>query len=156
MDGSLTVWPEKVVIRFWEKVPFRPAQGCWEFHGSDNGKGYRSFYVNRRERWYAHRMSWALSNNRLIPEGLVVMHQCDNRGCVRPSHLRLGTYKENTADMLEKGRWINGGAKLSAAIAEEVRERYAAGGISQQRLGADYGVTQVTISHITRGLAWVA
>ena len=86
--------------RFWSKVLL--GSGCWEWQGS-----FRNSYGQIR--WengkflYAHRLSWIL-NNGPIPKGLLVLHRCDNRKCVRPDHLFLGTHQENMDDMIAKDR----------------------------------------------------
>jgi hypothetical protein len=86
--------------KFWAKV--RKAAGCWEWIADRTAKGYG------RKRWgsrvvLAHRLSWELANGP-IPAGLSVCHHCDNPPCVRPSHLFLGTARENVRDMVQKGR----------------------------------------------------
>lgn len=66
---------------------------------------------------YAHRLAWEEANGREVPEGLFVMHICDNRLCVNPSHLQVGTPKDNVDDMMAKGRGLigerNPGSKYS-------------------------------------------
>lgn len=86
--------------RFWRKV--RKGRGCWEWISCKGEKGYGSFGVGHKTK-RAHRFSWEMSKGK-IPDGMCVLHRCDNPRCVRPDHLFLGTPKDNTMDMIRKGR----------------------------------------------------
>src|SRR5687767_4720826 len=86
--------------RFWEKV--RKTDGCWLWTASRNAKGYGQIMYQRRP-IHAHRVSWQLANGP-IPDGLCVLHRCDNPQCVNPGHLFLGTIVDNNRDMFAKGR----------------------------------------------------
>ena len=100
-----------LVERFWAKVDrsgpgpeHRPELGpCWQWTASRTRAGYGKFSIRRGCFEESHRVSWRLHSGP-IPDGLWVLHHCDNPPCVRPSHLFLGTNADNVADMLAKGR----------------------------------------------------
>lgn len=95
--------------RFWEQVKTGRADECWEWQGRRVRAGYGEFSdrKTRHYNWRAHRYAYAIANGIELTYDasmLVVMHDCDNPPCCNPKHLRLGTHKENTHDMLRKGR----------------------------------------------------
>jgi len=79
--------------------------GCWLWTASKNASGYGQFMpsVPNPSPMLAHRASWELHNGP-VPDGACVLHRCDVRHCVNPAHLFLGTKRDNTQDMLFKGR----------------------------------------------------
>jgi hypothetical protein len=90
--------------RFWSKVI--KSDKCWTWTGAINKHtGYGTIGLGRRsgKTRGAHRVSWELAHGP-IPEGLYVCHRCDNKRCVRPDHLFLGTAEDNAQDALRKGR----------------------------------------------------
>lgn len=98
--------------RFAKRFEIDPATGCWNWTGTMNNTGYGAIsgvlHGKRYAKLLAHRASWLIFRGE-IPEGdsyhgYVVMHKCDNRLCVNPAHLELGTQADNVQDMLNKGR----------------------------------------------------
>lgn len=96
---------ERVAELFWTKV--RKGESCWEWQASVNSSGYGWFrFGEKRTPTGAHRVAYVLANGP-IPDGLQVLHRCDNPPCVNPTHLFLGTNGDNHADKLAKGRHPN-------------------------------------------------
>lgn len=145
-------------VRFWRKV--EKSSGCWEWTGTLEKNGYgRVRTSNPRRQVFVHRASWELAHGP-IPEGLFVLHKCDNPKCVNPVHLFLGTQQDNIDDMRQKGRAINvrgerhGRAKITEVQAREILARYAAGGITQQALADEYRLHPIYLNKIITGKSW--
>jgi len=95
--------PLTVMDRFEYAVgPRSPVTGCDPWNGSVESKGYGQMIVSGRK-VQAHRIAWQLFRGP-IPEGLFVLHHCDNPRCVNPSHLFLGTHTDNMRNLVAKGR----------------------------------------------------
>jgi len=127
---------------------------CWMWIGSTNADGYGTWYAHGEQK--AHRASWVLHNKRPIPDGLHVLHTCDNPGCVRPMHLVLGTHQDNMADLRAKGRAY--GAKGEANFGAKINEAQALAIMNDPRPAADiarqYGLSTATVSNIRVGKTW--
>lgn len=129
---------------------------CWEWTGRKNKSGYGLTGVKVGTE-LAHRAYWLLVVGE-IPEGMCLLHSCDNKKCVNPSHLKIGTHAENMAEARERERMRpargdrNGRAKISYEIAEEIRKDTVSSNVS---LAKRYGVSDVLISNVRNGKSWV-
>jgi len=139
--------------RFWSKVD--KTGECWLWTASTTYNGYGQFAIESKP-IRAHRYSYELANGE-FDKKLYVLHKCDNRICVRPSHLHLGTHKDNMKEMRNKGRSLVGekhhNAKLTdedvRAIKKQLRCR-----ITQRVIADNFGVSEDRIQCINTGKAW--
>lgn len=159
---------DELAPRFREKVAQGAINDCWSWMGARTVKGYGYFRkrhpVTRRDTsLMAHRFAWVLEHKRIVPSGLLVCHHCDNRLCVNPTHLFVGTNDDNMRDMVRKGRAsreprMQGEGHTLAVLTERevraIRRIYAAGGVSQKALGKRFGVSEGNIYMITKGKTW--
>ena len=157
-----TISFEKAKIKFWNRVNIRSEDQCWFWKGGLYGtKGRYGSVWYKSQQWLAHRFAWFLKHNK-IPRDKCVCHKCDNGLCVNPSHLFLGTHKDNMADMAKKGRHVQGfdgrGEKNPHAILSEddvrsIRKRRG-NGDSCRLLGTEYGVHEDHIYAICTRRKW--
>lgn len=148
---------ETALARFWAKV-HKSADGCWVWFGCRGQNGYGNFAPSGfGSKASVHRFSYEAAYG-AIPEGFLVLHRCDNKLCVRPGHLFLGTHQDNARDMVSKGRSRKGethhAARLTREDVAEIRRRYAQGGITHRALAQQYGVGQMQICRIINGVRW--
>lgn len=153
-------------LRFWELVEYR--NGCWEWLGwRSTGKyGGYGLYTFEGKQTRAHRIAWRLMRGP-IPDGLEVLHNCDNPPCVRPAHLKIGTHRENILDAVRRGRVkppiqpLNvvryrgeerPNHKLTWRQVQKIRRLYARG--KRLQLAKRYGVAHSTIIRIVSGRKW--
>lgn len=125
-----------------------PASDCWLWPRGHNGAGYGVTADNQ----LAHRRAYEAYRGE-IPEGMLVCHTCDTRLCVNPFHLFLGTHKDNTKDMIDKGRAANGSCKITEADVRSIRAKVN-GGRSQITVAEEYGLSRSQVSKIVTGLRW--
>lgn len=132
---------------------------CDEWPGFRNRKGYGQ--AGRHT--LVHRAAWEAVHGP-IPDGVCVLHRCDNPPCVSPAHLFLGTKAENNRDMHAKGRGSWGGlvfgiehhsARLDSEKVREIRRRHSAGE-SPRALAAEFGVSRETIWKVATRRNWKA
>jgi hypothetical protein len=146
------------VDRFWAKADRSAGpEGCWVWTGAAYREGYGSVkdHATRRTR-RAHRVAWEIAHGD-IPNGLWVLHKCDNPPCVNPAHLFLGTHADNMVDKFAKGRAVCGEQNRRAKLTEEgAREafRLTQTGLSDGSVGELVGVSSSCVRHIRLGYAW--
>lgn len=160
-----------VADRFWAKVdksgPLHPYDStlgeCWVWTGTRTGRdGYGGIYVAHHQApgakhpiaTYVHRLSWELHYG-LIPDGRHVLHNCDNRSCVNPAHLKLGDQAANMKDAASRNRFNvprphHANLKLSASDVERIKAMRKAGE-TLQSIADVFRVTKSCISQIVRG-----
>lgn len=161
---------ESVKSRLMSKVS--KTDSCWNWTGCihyRNGYGKTSF---KGRSIYTHQVSFLVYKGE-IPEGLEVCHSCDNRVCLNPSHLWLGTQLDNMNDMRVKGRAASGdnsgarkhpekiprgeshgSSKLTEIQVCEIREKFSEGRTTQRELSRQYGVHFSAISAIILRKKW--
>lgn len=139
--------------RFWSKVK---KGECWEWQAARTPLGYGVFGVTPTDTRAAHRYAYEITNGP-IPDGMVVMHSCDNPPCVRPSHLSVGTQTDNMGDAARKGRTARGEGhgrhRLTLDEVVAIRNQRAAG-YSLALIAAAFEISQAEVSLIARGLKW--
>lgn len=129
--------------------------GCWEWQRAKNKYGYGIINVGNGKDKLAHRLSYELFKGGNIPPKMHVCHSCDNRKCVNPDHLWLGTNKDNMEDKADKGRVKGSKNPYSKLTEQQVLEiRQLIGTMNQKQIGKIYNVTQTTISEIKNRKIW--
>lgn len=145
MEQSLT---NKATLaeRFQAKVGKSLPNGCMEWQAQLWPNGYGVAWNNKR-RYLAHRIAYSLEHGD-IPAGMVVMHTCDNRKCVNPAHLILGTQQDNIADAVAKKRTRR--SKLLPHLKDILTKR--AEGVTQQQIADEYQVSRPLVSMFLGGV----
>lgn len=140
--------------RFWRQV--QKTNTCWLWTGSITAQGYGQISLGTSGPVTTHRLSWQMANGP-IPAGLVVMHRCDVRPCVRPDHLMIGTHANNVQDKVSKNRHTKGSqfpqAKLREHQIPEIRALLSQR-IPALEIAARYQVSAGAIHHIRKFETW--
>lgn len=137
---------------FFDRVEY--SDNCWLWKGKKNESGYGIVYKNDLGNIRAHHVTYVLAFGK-IPEGKSILHRCDNRDCVKAEHLFAGTPKENSEDMVAKGRNFrvkgenNSLAKLSDKEVKTMRELFAQG-VKQKDLVKMFKTTSSTVTRVVR------
>ena len=130
---------------------------CWEWGGFRDGRGYGQFGNRRRYSQATHRLAYELHHGVSLQSTDVVRHACDNPSCCNPAHLSLGTFADNSEDMVSRGRSLTGSkhphAKLTEEKVKQIREAKR-NGETLSALAATFGVNKTCISGITTGKTW--
>lgn len=172
--GSMfLVWPSRKNTRFCspkccreishriiEHLKIDDLEKCWNWEGRKDKDGYGIMIctIDGKKEQRANRISWRYYRG-AIPEGLQVLHHCDNPSCINPDHLFVGTGGDNMADKTRKGRnnppvgERAGNAKLKDEDILEIRRRHANGEV-QRRIAESFGVGYKAINKIVLGLRW--
>lgn len=144
----------KRFLAFVDKT--KSGKRCWIWKGHLLPNGYGQVYAAAGlPAAYAHRLSYEIfigpiPKRKNRSKRLEVCHTCDNRHCVRPTHLFLGTRKKNMCDAVMKGRLDK---KLDAQKVANIRAAYATNEVSQAHLAREYGISQALVSQIINRLA---
>lgn len=155
----IPVPPLSDLSRFTSKVDMSK-QGCWEWLGcfSSGGYGVYTLHGKIRRHVLAHRVAWVIANEQEIPEGMLVLHHCDNPKCVRPSHLFLGTHQDNQHDKARKGRGCkgikNGRCVLSEEVVRTIRRVYIPGKFGATRIARALNVNRNSVDHVIQRQTW--
>ena len=148
---------KEIKDRFWEKVDSNDSDKCWNWTAGTQSKGYGSFGIGNGKTALAHRIAYELESEK-IPEGMCIMHLCDNRLCCNPAHLRLGTIAENNRDMVMKGRQVkgedNGKSKLTRDSVIQMRSDYYDGKLTYENLADNFDVCKSTVRNVVTGKSW--
>jgi hypothetical protein len=162
--AEIMEFTKEEIARFHKKY-VKHDSGCWNWTagrfevGYGMFSGFRGVGGTRKRTMGAHRVSWMIHSQRPIPAGMCICHHCDNRLCVNPVHLYLGTYQDNNRDTIRRNR---GNRNLGSAcswskvteeqVLEILRSDYGRG--DNGALAKKFGISQSQVSHIRSGKRW--
>jgi len=143
--------------KFFENISIDRKRGCINWMGYTYGGRYGGITIDQKS-VRVHRLSWELFYGK-IPKGLLVCHHCDNTLCVNPTHLFLGTQKDNMQDMYKKNRQapncgsLNGRAKVTENNVIEIRKNFKKG-LSLKELSIKHKLSECQIGKIVNRKNW--
>lgn len=144
----------KIFQNFYRSITIK--NGCWEFESEMNIQTYPSIEIGKRKSGSIHRVSYEIHKGE-IPKGMVVRHLCHNSRCCRPSHLEIGTQKQNIQDSVVEDRQAkgskNGNSKLQENHVVEIKKMMKLG-FSNLEISEKFNVSSVQINNIRRGKQW--
>lgn len=138
-----------IEYRFWKYVDKKSNNECWNWTASYFVNGYGQIRVNKKK-ILSHRFSWEIHFGE-IPKDLCVLHKCDNRKCVNPSHLFLGTHADNVKDRDNKNRQYS---KLTNYQVKEIKQLCNKGNCYQKEIAKVFNVSRQTIGMIKNNKIW--
>lgn len=143
--------------KIFARVTIDPITHCWIWGGACDSKGYGLTSYDWQPNQKVHRVVYKLAVGP-IPDGILVLHRCDNRPCCNPFHLFLGTVQDNTDDMRLKNRqrYLSGEGAPNARLTADEVAAIRADPRKRAILAAEFGVAQTTISAIKRRVNWKA
>jgi hypothetical protein len=150
--------PATVEERFWRYVDQSSGE-CWLWTGAKQWAGYCLIGAGGAgaPMWLAHRLSYTIHHGP-IPEGLMVLHGCDNPSCVNPAHLTAGTHAENIKQAYDRGLLVSpfkkGAAHHAAVLTEENVREIRSSPLKSAQLARAFGCSTSTISALRRGETW--
>ena len=155
MGRTRRTWSE-VIETILSRIVVEPESNCWVWQGAKRNGGYGNI-KHRGKSIATHRTIWEYYNGP-IPDGIHVLHKCDNPPCCNPDHLFLGTHTDNVRDMDNKGRrrtvctygeqHYKTSLTLKEAMAIKKDSRF------QRLIAKDYRISESTVSHIKNGYTW--
>lgn len=138
--------------RFLSRHKVNAVSGCWEWQGTSDSIGRGLFKMRPHPgNLIASRVAWTIHRGP-IPPTLRVLHHCDNPACVNPDHLFLGTCRDNTRDMMKKGRNGHRDPSISMQIAASIKRDHSQHGLSMTQLAAKYGTSKSTAHRVIHDL----
>lgn len=145
--------------RFRQSGYRETANGCHEWVRAKHAKGYGSFWTGAARGCVGvHIIAWELANGRRVPKGLEVRHSCDNRACINPAHLQVGTHQDNIDDCTRRRRHrygkSNPRARLTEAEVVKIRNEFALGTTSVAALARRYGISPTGMMDVVKRKTW--
>ena len=163
-DNTRIEWATSTFEKFISNIA-HGENGCWEWKAGLFSNGYGQFRIGKKK-YRAHRLMWSFIHGE-IPDGRIICHRCDNPKCCRPSHLFIGTNRDNARDRDSKGRGARGKnprkgrkgennhqSKLNRYSVTVIREKWEQGEHTQRELAESFGVSKSQIANIVKKRSW--